>query len=115
MISNHPIISHNDIIASQISKYNTINVAQSSYNENNLNKSEILFKNRNKSKWDLITKNNQLMMVINIIEHHRKLKEFKLLKESFSRLNGLKKNKNGNIFNSNNITNPIVYEKKTAF
>ena len=115
MISNHPIISHNDIIASQISKYNTINVAESSYNENNLNKSEILFKNRNKSKWDLITKNNQLMMVINIIEHHRKLKEFKLLKESFSRLNGLKKNKNGNIFNSNNITNPIVYEKKTAF
>ena len=52
-------------------------------NINNINKSFILSKYSSQLNWDLITKKNQLIMVINIIERHRKLKTKKLFSEIF--------------------------------
>ena len=52
-------------------------------NEINTNKSFVLSKHSNLLNWDFITKKNQLIMVINIIERHRKLKSSKLFNEIF--------------------------------
>ena len=86
-------------------------------NEDNLNKSLVLSKYSNQLNWNLITKKNQLIMIINIIERQRKLKELQLLNESF----GIWKNKKNydqfkeiitfnvplNQFHSNYINNTI--------
>lgn len=83
---------------------------QKQNNNNNLNKSLILSKHTNKLNWDLITKNNQLIMIINIIERHRKLKNSKLLNKYFEiwkNTNSI--NDNGSFLKNNK---PIQYKKK---
>ena len=52
-------------------------------NEVNLNKSLVISKYSNKLNWDLMTKKNQIIMVINIIERHRQLIKINILNKFF--------------------------------
>ena len=99
-----------------MSNYNGINT-EPLINVINTNKSFVLSKYSNQLNWDLITKKNQLIMVINIIERHRKLKSAKLYNElfkiwkSYIQRKIIKKNSlNIDINNKSNI-----YEKKISF
>ena len=94
---------------------NSISI-NSFYNEINLNKSVALSKYQNQLNWDLMTKKNQLIMVINILERHRKIKVskiynhyFKIWKDKINNYKNSKILKNEDIYKSN------IYEKKISF
>ena len=83
-------------------------------NEINLNKSVALSKYQNQLNWDLMTKKNQLIMVINILERHRKIKTSKIYNYYFK----IWKNKINNncnyskILKNEDIYKSNIYEKK---
>ena len=140
--NNINIISQSQLYIEQINKnnnekniinYNEMNTepVKNGININNINKSFVLSKYSNQLNWDLITKKNQLIMVINIIERHRKLTSKKLFSEIFkiwkSNINQDKINENilsnkymhkfarkNNINIDTNINKSNIYEKKIS-
>ena len=109
-------ISHSHLFTKQIqnknnNKFNKVNDTDIMNNislsyEVNLNKSLVLSKYSNQLNWDLITKKNQLIMIINIIERHRKLKESELFNKYFERWkNKLNQYKTKNIISYNKPIN----------
>ena len=85
---NLNLITHSHLFQKQ--KQNNISYSMNNVNnpnifsnEVNLNKSLVLSKYSNQLNWDLITKKNQLIMIINIIERHRKKTQLKLFNKFF--------------------------------
>ena len=113
---NLNLITHSNLFPNQKqnnnNSYNLNNLDNTNIYSNkvNLNKSLVLSKYSNQLNWDLITKKNQLIMIINIIERHRKSKEAKLFNKFFE----IWKNQLNLKNNENNIRcNPInTYENK---
>ena len=140
--NNINIISQSQLYIEQTNKnnnekniinYNEMNTepVKNGININNINKSFVLSKYSNQLNWDLITKKNQLIMVINIIERHRKLTSKKLFSEIFKiwkiNINQDKINENilsnkymrkfarkNNINIDTNINKSNIYEKKIS-
>ena len=110
---NHLFIksNNNNNNNSQLNKEKDNNKLHSNLfpNEVHLNKSLVLSKYSNRLNWNLMTKKNQLMMIINIIERQRKLKELKLLNKAFEIWkNDLKNNKYKNIISFNVTLNHFL-------
>ena len=101
-INNCSLLNYN--INSNINKTNVIN--NHYFHKQNLSKSVIIPNNINCLKPDLTAQKNQLIMVVNIIERHRKEQYYKLLLSDFKKWkNFLFLNINDNKRNKNNIIN----------